>query len=189
MPSGNRVLLDARTSKEAAEARKLIGGSLNSASLTWSTILEFLKKTTCLKIILKGIMTPDDALLAVEHSVDAIVVSNRGGRQLDGIPSTLEALPNIAAVVRGRIPVVLDGGIRQGSDVFKAIGLGADFVLIGRPVLWGLSWNGQRGVETVINILERELSRTMALAGASNVQEICSDLLGVASQTFGVCKL
>jgi (S)-2-hydroxy-acid oxidase len=117
-------------------------------------------------------MAPEDAQLAIEHGVDAIVVSNHGGRQLDCAPSTIQALPEIVAAVRGRIPVILDGGIRHGSDVFKALALGADFVLIGRPALWGLAYDGRNGVETVINILERELSRTMALSGAVNVKDV-----------------
>jgi (S)-2-hydroxy-acid oxidase len=93
------------------------------------------------------------------------------------VPSTIQALPGVVQAVGGRIPVILDGGIRRGSDVFKALALGADFVLVGRPALWGLASDGQKGVETVMNILERELSRTMALAGASNLREINSTLL------------
>ncbi len=113
-----------------------------------------------MKIILKGIMAPEDAHLAVQHGADAIIVSNHGGRQLDCVPSTIEVLPRIVAAVDGRIPVLFDGGVRRGSDVFKAIALGADLVLIGRPVVWGLGYKGQEGLEAVVNILERELSRT-----------------------------
>lgn len=135
-------------------------------------------------------MSPDDALLAVQHGADAIVVSNHGGRQLDSVPSTIEVLPEIVKVVAGRIPVILDGGIMRGSDVFKALALGADLVLIGRPVLWGLALDGQRGVENVSNILERELSRTMALSGVTSIKEIDKSLLGVAMEGgFGVARL
>lgn len=112
---------------------------MNDASLTWAETMAWLRSLTSLKIILlKGIMTAEDALLAMEHGADAIVVSNHGDRQLDSVSSTIEALPEIVEAVRGRIPVILDSRIRWGSDVFKALALGAEFTLIGRPALWGL---------------------------------------------------
>ncbi|KAJ6119983.1 hypothetical protein N7523_004263 [Penicillium sp. IBT 18751x] len=176
-PSFNRQIMDARTAKQANDLMQAAGDTANSASLTWSSTIEFLRQTTSMKIILKGVMAPEDAQLAVECGADAIIVSNHGGRQLDCVPSTIQALPGIAEVVKGKIPIILDGGIRLGSDVFKALALGADFVLVGRPALWGLAFNGQAGVETVMNILERELSRTMALAGVAQLQNICSSFL------------
>jgi (S)-2-hydroxy-acid oxidase len=163
--------MDARSAKHAREIRLAIGNGANSASLTWKETINFLRENSRMKIILKGVMAPEDAELAIEHGVDAIVVSNHGGRQLDCVPSTIQALPEIVASVRGRIPIILDGGIRHGSDVFKALALGADFVLVGRPALWGLAYDGRNGVETVMNILERELSRTMALSGTVNVKD------------------
>jgi (S)-2-hydroxy-acid oxidase len=169
--------MDARTAKQAGELMRAAGDTANSASLTWSSTIDFLRRTTDMKIILKGIMAPEDAQLAVECGADAIVVSNHGGRQLDCVPSTIQALPGVADVVKGKMPVIFDGGIRRGSDVFKALALGADFVLVGRPALWGLAFNGREGVETVMNILERELSRTMALAGVSKVRDICASFL------------
>lgn len=172
--------MDARTAKQANEILAEAGDTTNSASLTWKSTIAFLRKTTKMKIILKGIMAPEDAQLAVEYGVDGIIVSNHGGRQLDCVPSTIKALPGIAEVVDRRIPVVFDGGVRRGSDVFKALALGADFVLVGRPALWGLAYNGREGVETVLHILERELSRTMALAGVSRVQDITSSFLRYA---------
>jgi len=141
-----------------------------------------------MKVILKGILTPEDAQLAVDHGADAIVVSNHGGRQLDCAPSTLEVLPGIAAAVGGKIPIIFDGGVTRGSDIFKALGLGADFVLVGRPAVWGLSYDGQHGVKTVIDILERELSRTMALAGVARIQDITKSSLGVSGH-FGISRL
>lgn len=186
----NRLLQDARTAQEAKDIVSSAGGSLLSAALTWTSTIPFLRSISSLKVILKGIMSPDDALLAVQHGADAIVVSNHGGRQLDSVPSTIEVLPEIVKVVAGRIPVILDGGITRGSDVFKALALGADLVLIGRPVLWGLALDGQRGVENVSNILERELSRTMALSGVTSIKEIDKSLLGVAREGgFGVARL
>ncbi|OOF91242.1 hypothetical protein ASPCADRAFT_518806 [Aspergillus carbonarius ITEM 5010] len=178
-PSINRLLMNARTASEAQSLRRTAGNKMHSSSLTWSDTIPFLRSVTNMKIILKGIMTPEDATLAVRHGVDGIIVSNHGGRQLDATCSTLEALPEIVDAVGGAIPVILDGGVRSGTDVFKALALGADFVLVGRPVLWGLAVKGREGVEGVMNILERELSRTMALAGVRMVGEIGRERLGV----------
>jgi (S)-2-hydroxy-acid oxidase len=177
--------MDARTAKQAKQILQKAKKTMHSASLTWD-ILVSLRRVTSMKIILKGIMAPEDAHLAVQHGADAIIVSNHGGRQLDCVPSTIEVLPRIVAAVDGRIPVLFDGGVRRGSDVFKAIALGADLVLIGRPVVWGLGYKGQEGLEAVVNILERELSRTMALAGVEKVENIRS--VGLKS-TFGLAKL
>lgn len=170
-PTVNRILMDARTAEQAKEILSKGNKTMHSAALTWD-ILATLKGATKMKIILKGVMAPEDAKLAVKHGADAIVVSNHGGRQFDCAPSTLEMLPRIAEVVQHKIPVLFDGGVRTGADVFKALALGADLVLIGRPVVWGLGYEGQEGLETVLHILERELSRTMALAGVTNVKEI-----------------
>lgn len=190
LPSVNRQLMNAKTAQEAHGLIISMGGTLHSSSLTWQRTIDFLRRTTKMKIILKGIMTVEDAALAVQHGVDGIIVSNHGGRQLDSTCATIEALPAIVAAVKGVIPVILDGGIRSGTDVFKALALGASFVHIGRPVLWGLAYNGREGVETVLNTLERELSRTMALAGVTRISEISRDSLGVRSADgFGVAKL
>jgi len=199
-PTFNRRLMDARTLHDAEAILSEAGGSTHSNSLTWDTTIPFLRKTAPgMKIILKGIMTPEDAVLSVEHGADAIVVSNHGGRQLDETCATIEALPGIHAALatgssesgkRNRIPVIFDGGVRTGADVFKALALGADFVLIGRPVLWGLGYKGEEGVETVINILERELSRTMALAGVTKIDGINKEYIGVKNTGgYGVSKL
>ncbi|KXJ84860.1 L-lactate dehydrogenase [Microdochium bolleyi] len=189
-PSVNRQLMNATTATEAQALLKVAGARMHSSSLTWGATLAFLRRTTRMKIILKGIMTGEDAALAVEHGADAIIVSNHGGRQLDAASSTIEALPEVVAAVRGAIPVILDGGVRSGTDVFKALALGADFVLVGRPVLWGLAYDGQHGVEAVMHILERELSRTMALAGTPTVKEITKDRVGVIMRDgFGISKL
>jgi len=139
--------------------------------LTWNVIKD-LKKLTSLPIILKGILTEEDAELAVQNGADAIIVSNHGGRQLDTVCTTLEALPEIAKVVNKRIPVYLDGGIRRGSDVFKAIALGADAVFVGRPAIWALSAMGADGVKKMMDILTEEFRLTMALAGCTKVEQI-----------------
>lgn len=149
--------------------------------------MSYLERTK--EIIPKGIMAPDDGRLVVERGDDAIVVSSHGGCQIDCVASMLEVLPNVTEAVDGKIPVLLDGGIRRGSNVFKAIALGADLSLIGRLVIWGLGYKGQEGVETVVNILERELSRTMALAGVANIADIEKVALHVMRETFRFSKL
>ena len=133
-------------------------------SLSWDAVA-WLRSITTLPIVLKGILTPEDAALAVEHGADAVIVSNHGGRQLDGGEPTLLALPRVASAIDGRIPVLIDGGVRRGSDVVKAICLGASAVLIARPYLWGLAVGGQGGVEDVLRILRAEVVRTMSLLG------------------------
>ena len=133
-------------------------------SLSWDAVA-WLRAITTLPIVLKGILTPEDAVLALEHGADAVIVSNHGGRQLDGGEPTLLALPRVAAAIDGRIPVLMDGGVRRGTDVVKAVCLGATAVLIARPYLWGLAVGGQQGVEDVLGILRREIERTMALLG------------------------
>lgn len=189
-PSKVRVVLTARTAEEARRLSEEHSDNLNDESLTWETFVPWLKRTTKLKILLKGIMTAEDALLAAELGVDGIVVSNHGGRQLDGVPSTLEVLPEVVDAVKWRMPVVFDGGITKGGDVFKALALGADLCLIGRSALWGLAYKGQDGVEEVLHILERDLWRTMSLMGARSVGQIKRDMLGVARKdTFGIAKL
>src|SRR6185436_4799407 len=117
----------------------------SNPALTWNE-LSFLRKHTKLPILLKGILHSDDARLAIEHGLDGIIVSNHGGRQVDGSISTLEALPGIVSTVNGRIPVLMDGGIRGGADMFKAIALGATAVCIGRPYVYGLTIDGTNGV-------------------------------------------
>ncbi|KAJ3963195.1 hypothetical protein N0V92_000019 [Colletotrichum tropicale] len=184
------MLLRAET---AAEYNKIVDeyhGSLVDASLEWNEVIPWLKSQTKMKILVKGIITAEDAQRAVEAGCDGVVVSNHGGRQLDDVPATLEALPEIVDAVRGRIPVIFDGGITRGSDVFKALALGADLCLIGRTALWGLAWDGQKGVEGVLHILERELHRTMALMGTASLKELNRGLLGRSKRDgFGIAKL
>jgi isopentenyl diphosphate isomerase/L-lactate dehydrogenase-like FMN-dependent dehydrogenase len=128
-------------------------------------------------VYLKGILHPKDANLAIEYGVDGIIVSNHGGRQLDGSIASIDALPAIAQVVNKQIPIIIDGGIRRGSDIIKAIALGAQCVGIGRPAIWGLSHSGQQGVENVLNILQSELELAMALAGCASISDITSELI------------
>lgn len=131
-----------------------------------------LKAATSMKVVLKGIVSAEDAEKCIAHGVDGIVVSNHGGRSDDGGRGTIDCLPEIALAVRGRIPIILDSGVRRGTDVFKAIALGADAVGIGRPYLWGLGAFGQLGVEAVLGILKRELSTAMGIFGTRSLAEI-----------------
>ncbi|SEP51855.1 alpha-hydroxy acid oxidase [Amycolatopsis saalfeldensis] len=147
-----------------------------SAELSWDH-LAWLRETTSLPLLLKGILHPEDARLAVAAGVDGLVVSNHGGRQLDTAVSTLDALPELAAAVGGVIPLVLDGGVRRGTDVVKALALGANAVGIGRPVLWGLAAAGREGVAEVLARLREELDHTLALCGAGTPGELTADLV------------
>ncbi len=143
----------------------------SNPTLTWDD-LAFLRQHTKLPIILKGILHYDDARQAVERGADGIIVSNHGGRQVDGAEASLEALPRVVAAVNGAIPVLFDSGIRRGADIVKALALGARAVLLGRPYIWGLALNGQAGVrEVLLNVLA-DFDLTLALSGYASVTEV-----------------
>jgi 4-hydroxymandelate oxidase len=144
--------------------------------LSWKDI-EWLRSLTKLPVILKGVQNPDDAQRAIEVGAAGVIVSNHGGRNLDTGPATIEALPGVVARVQGRMPVLVDGGIRRGTDVLKALALGANAVLIGRPYVYGLAVDGSRGVTRVVNILRRELEAAMALTGRTSIASIDSSAL------------
>ena len=145
---------------------------------TWETV-DWLRTLTKLPILLKGILTAEDALLAVERDIQAIIVSNHGGRQLDGSLAGIEALPEIAEAVDGRSEIYLDGGIRRGTDVLKALALGARAVFVGRPVLWGLAVDGQAGVQHVLELLRAELELAMGLSGCPTLASIPRSLVKI----------
>jgi isopentenyl diphosphate isomerase/L-lactate dehydrogenase-like FMN-dependent dehydrogenase len=165
---GNYVQSNSPESVSALAARM---GSLLDPSMSWDDV-DMVRAHWKGRLILKGVLHPDEASQAVKRGVDAIIVSNHGGRQLNGAIASARALPAVVQAVNGAIPVLLDGGIRRGSDIFKAVALGASAVLIGRPHLWGLSVAGKDGVQWVLEMLHGELDRTMGLAGASNIEEI-----------------
>jgi len=152
------------------------GTSFLDSSLTWRSI-SWLKVRTSMKILLKGVMTAEDARLAVEHGVDGLIVSNHGGRQLESNISPIECLEEIVQAVKGRIPVLLDGGIRRGSDIFKALALGAKGVCLGRAYIYGLSVEGEAGVVRILEILEEELHRNMQLAGVPSLNQLSGDFV------------
>lgn len=152
--------------------------SMFDPTLSWRD-LEWLCGTTRLPVLVKGLVHEDDARLAVEHGAAGVVVSNHGGRQLDTAPATVEALPRVAEVVDGRVPVLMDGGIRRGTDVVKALALGADAVAVGRPILWGLAVAGEAGAAHVLEILREELRLAMGLCGCDRLSDISRDLVEI----------
>jgi isopentenyl diphosphate isomerase/L-lactate dehydrogenase-like FMN-dependent dehydrogenase len=152
------------------------GVSFLGPGVTWDTVRR-IKSATRMKVLLKGILTSEDAALAVDHGMDGLIVSNHGGRVEGASRATIDALPEVVAAVRGRIPVLIDGGFRRGADVFKALALGATAVCVGRPYLWGLGAFGQPGVERTLEILQAELERTMRLSGTRSLKEITPALV------------
>lgn len=164
-----------------AAVRKFIS-TYSRPSLTWEN-LEFLRELTDLPIVLKGILHPEDARKAVEHGMDGVIVSNHGGRQVDGAIASLDALPEVVEAVDGNIPVLFDSGIRDGADIFKALALGATAVCIGRPYVYGLALAGEKGVRAVIENSVADFELTMALAGCASSSEITGENLTRVGQT------
>jgi isopentenyl diphosphate isomerase/L-lactate dehydrogenase-like FMN-dependent dehydrogenase len=171
---------------ESADIKQLAGrmASLLDPAMNWADVEE-LRRIWSGPLILKGVLHPEEARLAIEHGVDGIIVSNHGGRQLDGAIASLDALPAVAEAVAGRIPVLVDGGVRRGSDVVKAIALGAAACLIGRPQLWGLAVAGEAGVAQVLDIYRREIDRVMGLCGLRSIAEINRNLLAPVPHGHG----
>jgi 4-hydroxymandelate oxidase len=149
----------AGTSAVEAHSRDQFDPSITWADLAW------LRGRTTLPLLLKGVLTAQDAQLALDHGIDGLIVSNHGGRQLDGATPSLAALPEITAALADRIPVLLDGGVRRGTDIAKALALGARAVLVGRPVLWGLAHDGEAGAAAVLRCLREEFEEVMTLSG------------------------
>ncbi|KAJ4337976.1 hypothetical protein N0V87_004324 [Didymella glomerata] len=158
-------------------------------TLEWEEIIPWLKANTKMQIWLKGISSPEDIEQAIAAGVDGVVISNHGGRQLDGVPATLDSLRQCAPIAKGHIHIAVDGGIRRGSDIFRAIALGADFCFLGRIAIWGLAYKGQEGVELAIRILLEEFKSTMALAGCKSVAEITRNHLSVLESNGILAKL
>ncbi len=148
-----------------------LGKAIQAKTLTWKDI-EWIQSFAKTPVLLKGILNPEDAEKAIQIGASGIVVSNHGGRNLDTVPATIEALPRIAERVNKRVPILMDGGIRRGTDVLKAIALGANAVLVGKPVCYGLACGGAEGVAKVLNILKTEFDMAMALTGRATIAEI-----------------
>ena len=167
----------ARPPQEDMESAILLWSQIfGNPTLTWRD-LEYMRMQTSLPILIKGILHPEDARLALEHGVDGIIVSNHGGRQVDGAIGAIDALPKICEVVKEDIPILMDSGIRRGADVLKALALGAKAVLVGRPYMYGLALAGEEGVKQVLRNLIADFDLTMALAGKKSIQEVDRSLL------------
>ncbi|MBY0434079.1 MAG: alpha-hydroxy-acid oxidizing protein, partial [Cyclobacteriaceae bacterium] len=151
-------------------------GLYSNPALTWGD-LAFLRQHTKLPILLKGILSADDAKLAIDYGINGIIVSNHGGRQVDGAIGTLDALPAIVKATNDQLPVLIDGGIRGGADVFKALALGAKAVCIGRPYVYGLAVAGEDGVAEVLKNLMTDFDLTMGLSGCKSISEINAQCL------------
>ena len=152
-----------------------------SAALTWDDV-DRLRECTALPVILKGVLHPEDAKIAVAHGVDGLLLSNHGGRQLDTAPATIDLLPEFVAAVGGAIPVLLDGGIRRGTDVVKALALGAAAVGVGRPIVWGLAVGGELGAVRVLETLREELDHALALCGVDGFADLSPALVRPADR-------
>jgi 4-hydroxymandelate oxidase len=161
--------------KEGSSFTEYVHRMLDPA-ITWEAV-SWLRSVTRLPIVIKGILAGADGRLAADHGASGIVVSNHGGRQLDGAMATIEALPDVVQAVDGRVPVLLDGGVRRGVDVLGALALGARAVLIGRPYLWALAGAGEEGVRQALEFFRSELELAMALAGCPRVSAITRDLV------------
>ncbi|MFF5106619.1 alpha-hydroxy acid oxidase [Streptomyces sp. NPDC000134] len=147
-----------------------------SPAVSWADVDDLVRRST-LPVLLKGVLHPADARLAVEHGVAGVLVSNHGGRQSDAVPAALDCLPAVAAAVAGRVPVLLDGGVRRGSDVAVALALGASAVGVGRPVVWGLAAEGEPGVRRVLAALRDEYDHTLALCGGRRNTDLTGDMV------------
>ena len=167
-PGGNGQVVSSKPMFAGIDTR---GVALNSPSLTWDFVKR-LKDVTRMKVVIKGLDNREDAALALQHGADGIIVSNHGGRATETGRGTIEALPEVVREVGGRIPVLVDGGVRRGTDVFKALALGASAVGVGRPYVWGLSAFGQQGVDRVLQILNGELRLAMVGCGTRSIKEI-----------------
>ncbi|HEY9009320.1 MAG TPA: lactate 2-monooxygenase [Ohtaekwangia sp.] len=172
---GSGFIQKLRSGRPVQAVQKFTTTYSNPAT-TWSD-LSFLQQHTKLPILLKGILHPDDARKAIDHGMDGIIISNHGGRQVDGAIATLDALPAVAEVVRKQIPILLDSGIRGGADAFKALALGATAICIGRPYVYGLAIAGEHGVYTVLRNFMADFELTMGLAGCKDVTEITAERL------------
>ncbi|RAK88256.1 FMN-dependent dehydrogenase family protein [Aspergillus costaricaensis CBS 115574] len=157
--------------------------------IEWAEAIAWIRSVTKLDIWVKGIYTAEDVALAIQHGVNGVLISNHGGRQLDGVPATLDALRECAPVAKGKIAIAIDGGIRRGTDIFKALALGADYCFAGRIPIWGLAYNGTKGVELAVKLLQEEFKLAMCLAGCKTVKDINKSHLSVLETNGVLSKL
>jgi lactate oxidase len=171
---GSNAPLNERDPVKAAQMM-----SVRKVDLNWDDML-WIKQETGLPVVLKGVERPDDAERALSVGCDGVVVSNHGGRALDGVPAAITVLPRIADAVKGRVPIIFDSGIRRGQDVFRALALGADVVACGRPILYGLALGGHLGAQSVLEYLRDDLYIVMQLTGTPNIKSITRDHIAPA---------
>ncbi|GLB02636.1 hypothetical protein AtubIFM57258_006093 [Aspergillus tubingensis] len=157
--------------------------------IEWAEAIPWIRSVTKLDIWVKGIYTAEDVALAIQHGVNGVLISNHGGRQLDGVPATLDALRECAPVAKGKIAIAIDGGIRRGTDIFKALALGADYCFAGRIPIWGLAYNGTKGVELAVKLLQEEFKLAMCLAGCKTVKDINKGHLSILETNGVLSKL
>ncbi|XP_039955114.1 uncharacterized protein LOC126755637 [Bactrocera neohumeralis] len=169
-----------RTDEEAVSGINAYVSSQFDPTLTWKDVA-WLVNLTRLPVIVKGVLTREDAILAREFGCAGIIVSNHGARQIDTVPASIEALPEVVKAVGNDLIVMLDGGVTQGNDIFKALALGAKMVFVGRAALWGLACNGQKGVEDLLSVLKKDLEITLALAGCQKLSDISGDMVAYES--------
>lgn len=165
-----------QNSSKGLQSLEYIDASIKWRDITW------LREVSKLPVLVKGILTVEDSLIAIDYGASGIVVSNHGGRQLDGVPATVEVLGGICRAVAGRVPVFVDGGVRTGTDAFKCLALGAKMVFVGRPILWGLAYDGAKGVGDVLKILKDELELTMKLSGCPSLADIHPNMVAHEAQ-------
>jgi 4-hydroxymandelate oxidase len=179
-PGVERANLSSLGSAISAAAHRPVGRNIyaatHGADVTWKDI-DWLRANLPVKLLLKGVLHPEDAELTIKTGCDGVIVSNHGGRSLDTVPASIDALPAVATQIEGRIPVLLDGGVRRGIDVFKALAKGANAVMIGRSYLYGLAAGGAAGVARVTEILRTELEMTMGLIGCASLSQISDPFL------------
>ncbi|KAF9885925.1 hypothetical protein FE257_012215 [Aspergillus nanangensis] len=179
-PEGLAFPMMDRTSEMIRSERHEDGfTAFNSSSHSWAREIPWLRSITKMQIWIKGVLTAEDVELAVQYGCDGVLVSNHGGRQLDETPATIDALPECVKAANGKIPVHIDGGIRSGTDIFKALALGAECCWIGRPMIWGLAYGGEAGANKVLDILYNEFMRCMQLTGCRSVADISHASLGI----------
>lgn len=163
--------------------------NLNSSGHSWAKEIPWLRSATKMEIWIKGVLTAEDTLKAIEMGCDGIIVSNHGGRQLDGVVASIDALPECVEAAKGRIRIHVDGGIRSGTDIFKALALGAECCWVGRPAIWGLAYDGEKGVELMLKTLYDEFRRCMQLTGCTRVEDITKACLGVVRADGPLARL
>ncbi|GAB7349101.1 hypothetical protein MBLNU459_g8051t1 [Dothideomycetes sp. NU459] len=182
-------VIELTTAKLRAQSHDGSFTAFNSDAHSWAREIPWLRSISAMQIWIKGVLTAEDVRLAIEYGCDGVLVSNHGGRQLDGVPATIDALPECVAAADGRIRIHIDGGIRSGTDIFKCLALGAECCWVGRPAIWGLAYDGQAGVETMLETYHNEFKRCMQLTGCRTIKDITKASLGLVRSDGPLARL